>query len=158
MSLISAKRSSVEEWIILVNSNSLASKWPRGFSVKSSVIISKLVIGVRKSCDILEKNWDLSFKLFSNSRLKFLSFSRSSSSSLVRRFATANSRSPSRWRLVLFTATPIITLLYVKNSNSEVVYRRFTANSMMAWTWLLKMIGRTATDHGCPSSKSEGTR
>ena len=59
MSLISISRSLPDEWIVLENSTCLADRLPSGFLHSWSDRISRLLSGVRSSCDMLARNSDL---------------------------------------------------------------------------------------------------
>ncbi|MNC88058.1 hypothetical protein D3C83_38400 [compost metagenome] len=59
MSLISASRSAPEEWMVLANSICFGVRLPPTLSARSRARISRLLSGVRSSCDMLARNSDL---------------------------------------------------------------------------------------------------
>ena len=73
MSLISVSRSLPDEWIVLAYSVCLAVRLPSGFFESWSERISRLLSGVRSSCDMLARNSDLYFDV----RASCLAFSSS---------------------------------------------------------------------------------
>ena len=63
MSLMSMSRSLPDEWIVLANSVCLGDRLPSGFSDSWSERMSRLLSGVRSSCDMLARNSDLYFEV-----------------------------------------------------------------------------------------------
>ncbi len=63
MSLMSISRSLPEEWMVLENSTCLALRLPSVFLQSWSERISRLLSGVRSSCDMLARNSDLYFEV-----------------------------------------------------------------------------------------------
>ena len=63
MSLISISRSLPDEWIVLANSVCLGVRFPSGFFESWSERISRLLSGVRSSCDMFARNSDLYFEV-----------------------------------------------------------------------------------------------
>ena len=63
MSLISISRSVPEEWMVLANSVCLQVRLPSGFFESWSDRMSRLLSGVRSSCDMFARNSDLYFEV-----------------------------------------------------------------------------------------------
>ena len=63
MSLISISRSLPDEWIVFANSTCLPLRLPSGFLQSWSERISRLLSGVRSSCDMFARNSDLYFEV-----------------------------------------------------------------------------------------------
>ena len=63
MSLISISRSLPEQWMVLPNSTCFGVRLPSGFLHSWSDRISRLLSGVRSSCDMLARNSDLYFEV-----------------------------------------------------------------------------------------------